>query len=681
MTRWSSWGAAAAAAAVLTACGGGGGGAVPPDGSCSAASFTISADPSVAVGKAAGAALVSSCGPVTGVVWRQTAGTAVPLTAGKTPVISIEPPSAGSYSFTVDFRDAQGANRSASVTINATAAASVGVLVRSDQAVRTGARVTLRAWPAVAAGESVTWTQVSGPAVTLDASDPNRVMFTAPVVAQDSVIVLRATKQLAGGGTDSDEVRVLVEKYDQAPSDPDNTGPYLFSDMHVSRVYPYRPNGPYAAQLGRCTYESNLQYFGAGANLCTLATLPFLHQTTGGGVPTVDQVMDRVLVSHDWMGANFEAMLRAHARPDLLRLFNGVTAIVIGGYVRPSYYYALTGAIYLDANNFWMSAAERDTVSEAPDPRAGFDRELQYSTLWRYVETDPGSGLTNSIFVPFPVTSRLSRDLGYLPNEVTWLLYHELAHATDYFPPARRSNIDPNQTVWQIVGPLAQARQLLSDLLAAQAPLHSQEMFGLGQVKFFGTPPTDLQKSYTPTQVAQFFAGDGATDDYNYARRAPGQTPREDFAMLFEEFLMVRNHGWRRDFAFTDKIPEGTTRATSTSVIVRWGQRGRIGDGLVKPRAQIVVQNGLPWISTAEVAALPPPLQMRAGDSWGANLALPGPLPTGQAGIAAASGKRLTLEEETLLLMRDMTGGWRGGGGVSGHHWTPNERWIRRLDR
>jgi hypothetical protein len=58
---------------------------------------------------------------------------------------------------------------------------------------------------------------------------------------------------------------------------------------------------------------------------------------------------------------------------------------VIGAHVRPSFYYALTGAIYLDADNFWRTADERDVIDEAPDFRSDFDRDLQYSGLWRYV--------------------------------------------------------------------------------------------------------------------------------------------------------------------------------------------------------------------------------------------------------------------------------------------------------
>lgn len=657
MTRQPTLAVALLIAAFVAACGGGGS-STPPS-PCSADAFRVTADPSVPVGKAAGAMLASSCGPLTNVQWRQTAGPAVTLLSARSQAISIEPTVPGSYSFTVDFSDVGAARRSLSVTINALFPASpVAVVVRSDQAVREGGSVSVRAWPAAVAGETITWTQVSGPAVVLDTSDQNRALFTAPAVTEDTVVVLRATRRLVGGGTDSDDVRVLVENYEQAPSDPGNTGPYVFSDFHVSRVYPYRANGPFASALVTCTYEANLQYFGSGANVCPLATLPFLHQTTGGGVPTVSQIMDRVAVSHDWMGQVFEEFLTTQANDDLRRLFNGVTAIVIGAHVRPSFYYALTGAIYLDADNFWLTAEQRDVIDEKPDFRSDFDKLLNYSSVWRYTENNL------SIFVNFPATTRIPRAQSYLLAEAGWLLYHELGHASDFVPPSVRSSLSSSLSVWGNISPRFQSSTLPSDDLSRTSPLLSAEMRALAQVKFVGVAPTPAQIAYTPDTVASFFAPDRATDEYNFH-----PSTREDLAMLFEEFMMFRNHAWRRDMAITDKVTDTTTSAT---LIVRWGQRGRVGAASVKPRVQLVVGALAPWVSLAEVTNLPPPIQMRPGESWAGNLVQPAP----PAGLASALSVRGTLdfEADRATLLRDL-GGRRHG------HWTPNDRWLQRAGR
>ena len=573
--------------------------------------------------------------------------------SAKTQAISFEPPSQGTYRFAVTFTDASGAQQSATVSTDASPAATA-VQVRVDHAVREGGNVSLRAWPALAGGETNTWTQTDGPQVTLDASDPNRVLFTAPQVTRDTALVFRVTRHTAAGATDTDDVFVLVEDYAQAPPDPSGTMPFVFSDLHVSRTYPYRAAGPFASALVRCTYEANLQYTGGLTNLCPLSTLPFLDQTTMGAVPTVDQIMDRVVVSHDWMGETFEQLLRTQASQDILRLFNGVTAIVIGAQVRPSFYYALTGAIYLDADNFWLTAAQRDVINEAPDFRSDFDRDLMYSGVWRYTQNN------QNIFLSFPATSRLSRDLTYLLAEAGWLLYHELAHASDFMPPAARGSLNSSLSAWGNISPRFQASQLPSDLMAASFPLQSAQLAGLAQVKFFGATADATQRAYTPNDVASFFSSDRATDEYSYS------TTREDLAMTFEEFMMFRNHGWRRDVAMTDKI--GPTTTTNT-LIVRFGQRGRIGEATIKPRARDAVAALAPWVNLAEVDNLPPPIPMRAGDSWAGNLVVPAP----PGGLAGPLRFRTALEAaaDRELLIRALTGN-------RGEHRTPNDRWLQR---
>jgi hypothetical protein len=140
--------------------------------------------------------------------------------------------------------------------------------------------------------------------------------------------------------------------------------------------------------------------------------------------------------------------------------------------------------------------------------------------------------------------------------------------------------------------------------------------------------------------------------------------------MVFEEFMMARNHQWRRDAAFTDKVTSTTTGADLT---VRWGQRGRVGDANVKPRAQFVVGQLAPWVLQANpnaVQDLPAPLQMRPGDSWTGNLALPAPL----GGMATIQALRSPLdgELERAMLLRD----------TSRHHGaTPADRFAGRRGR
>jgi hypothetical protein len=272
-----------------------------------------------------------------------------------------------------------------------------------------------------------------------------------------------------------------------------------------------------------------------------------------------------------------------------------------------------------------------------------------YSGLWRYVDA------TQNIFLNFPPTSRIARPIDYLLREAGWLLYHELGHASDFLPPSERPRLNNSLALapWDFLRTVTRP----SSQLGSALPLQSAQMLALAEVKFRGAAATDEQRAYTPDMVASFFAPDRATDEYSYS------SGFEDLAMLFEEFMMLRNHGWRRDVGITDKI---TSSSTSSNIIVRWGQRGRIGEASIKPRVELVVGQLAPWVALAEVQNVPAPLAMRSGDSWAGNLVLPAPVP-GLAGAQAA--RMLDAESDRALLARSVAGR---------HRPTPNDRWLRR---
>lgn len=619
-------GCTAAAAGLLAGCGGGGG--VGTDTSpppvligapsvCTGAggagpAWGTTAKTGVTVGRNGAVTLAGCSGAIESPQWVQTAGAAVQSAlSDKTQTLDFQPPSAGTYRFRVSFRDAQGVARSEEVAQEvAPASGDTNLALRVSQSVRMGGNVSVRAWPRLAAGDavqSITWQQTEGPAVTLDTRDSHVALFVAPAVTRDTLIRLRATLTTSAGRSASDEVLVLVEYHVQA-GDSDNAA--VWGGEHVARVHAYRPSGPYAAALRRCVYDSALR----DSTLCPLSQLPFLAQETGGALPTIEQVMNRLLVSHDWIGRNFEAFLREHdSAGDFRRMLQSVTAIVIGTQVRPSFYYAGTGAIYLDADNFWLEPDERDTVNEAPDFRSSFGDQLQYTSLWRYVR-----GNTN-IFRAYDARVRETRGTLALLDEAGWLMFHELAHALDFLPPSAYGTLVPSAGAWANIAPRVQAGQLTSDRVPALFPLSSSALAGLGQVRFFGATADATQKAYSPQQVAAFFAADLATDDYAYA------SPREDIAMTLEEFLMSRRLGLRRDFALTARWAPGTT---GSSALVVWGQRGRVAEPALRSRLRLVVQQLTPWIAAGEVDLLLPPIAMRAGDSWTGNLTLPGPPPS-----------------------------------------------------
>jgi hypothetical protein len=306
------------------------------------------------------------------------------------------------------------------------------------------------------------------------------------------------------------------------------------------------------------------------------------------------------------MGDRFKQFLiNNDTNNDIKNLLRATTAIVIAYDVRPSFYWAATGAIYLDAENFWLTPEERDTINEAPDFRANFGNDLQFVMPWRYVKNNDYASKR------FSITERSPRSAEDGLYRLISLMYHELAHANDFFPSNEWYVHDSNKRVLDA----ALSTDFESDKLAITLPLVSQEMVDLGQVSFAGNTATEIQKNYLPADIESFFEPDRASDYYAYS------SLREDYAMLFEELMMQSRFNVNRDVAITNQ-PTGNN-VSANDYIVTWGQRGRIGDDKLIERALFTANRVLPeFDSQTAINQLAQPIPMIVGNNWLENLVI-----------------------------------------------------------
>lgn len=556
--------------------------------------------------------------------WTQRAGPALKPLSARSQAITLEPAEPGNYRFEVSFRDEAGVLRSGTAEFSVAAASEPGLLLRGEPSAYGQGALSLRAWApglsqAEREGARLQWSVVDGPTTSLKESEGWRVLLTAPAVSRDSLLRLRATATLAGGRTLSQDFKLLV----QVPPRQAGSDALFKASEPVSRVYPYLSGSPHAQALQDCIYAPSL----SSNSTCTLGRLPLLGQETRGELPSVEQVMQRLLVSNDWMGEAFENFLRRQdPHGDFRRLLNATTAVVIGGRVRPSFYWSATGAIYLDAANLWTSPEQRDTLSETPDPRSDYGAELHYSAPWRYVRNNQyAAGI-------YPVAERGTREPGALVYALGPLLYHELSHAGDAVPPRLHALLGGDLHVWQASPALTTAKDL-----AQRLPFFSQEMVALGRVQFFGVKATAAQIAYQPADIVGFFSQDRVNDDYNYSMPLGSTVSAEDPAMLAEEAMMQLRYGVLRDFAITPALPSG---GSSADLSVQWGQRGRIGEVALRPRVALVLEQLMPWLAPGFADALAPPLALKPGLSWGQNL--------DQAAIAAGQPRALNAAERLI---------------------------------
>ncbi|MBB2486803.1 hypothetical protein H5407_16370 [Mitsuaria sp. WAJ17] len=593
---------AGTASALLAACGGGGSG-LDPAPACSPGTVTLVASGAPQAGRNV-EAQAQACGFTLGdPQWTQTQGATLPLMSARSAAISVEP-AAGDYGFSFSYLDAQGQRKSLPLQLSVPASTGPALVVRGDPSLWSGDGASLRAWlpslsAAEAAGATYSWTQTDGPSAQgLQGQDTARLLFKGPAVSKDVAMKFRVDVKLASGQSLSQSFQMLL-----LPQPGGTAQPLFDASNPSSRVYPYLQNGPRAEALAACIYSPQLDR----GNLCPMSRLPMLGTETGGATPTVEQVMARVLVSHDWMAQVFERYLREQdTHGDFRNLLKATTAVVIGARVRPAFYWSATGAIYLDASYLWLTPQQRDTVSETPDPRADFGGDLGYTMLWRYVKDKGYAGGS------YPVAERKTRELPDLHARLGSLLYHELTHAGDFTPPRLHSVLNPALRVFQV-----DAGVTASDDLAAKLPLRSAEMVGLGKVQFFGKASTAAQRAYTPQDITGFFEPDRATDEYNYSLPDGASVGREDAAMLAEEAMMQLRFGILRDVAIT---PPMTAASTSSNILLSWGQRGRVGEAKIKPRVALVMSQVMPWIAPDELDKLATPQALPAGKSWLATL-------------------------------------------------------------
>lgn len=531
--------------------------------------------------------------------WEQTSGEPVLLLAKSSKVVSFTPTQAGNYSFTVSFILNEGVEQTLTKTITVNDEHHKLTTRLSHEALA-GNKVSFRSHlPSTIDANTLKWKQIDGPRVALtnESSDGELALFfDAPQVEFDTIISFEASATDSESNTIyRDQVAVLVEPAAEIGSNA------YFSDRKAS-VFVFNRQSPYADALINCVYSNTL------TSSCTLSQTPLLAKEVNNTsvTPSIESIMDRVVVSHQWMGDRFKDFLMNNdTNDDIKNLLRATTAIVISYDIRPSFYWAATGAIYLDAENFWLTPDERDTINEAPDYRANFGQELQFTMPWRYVKQNAYASQSYS------KSERVTRTAEEALYRLTSLMYHELAHANDFFP----SNEWYVHNSEQRVLDAATSTAFESDELAISFPLNSQEMRGLAQVSFTGESANQTQKNYLPADIEEFFSPESASDYYAYS------SLREDYAMLFEELMMQSRFNVIRDVAITNQ-PSGENISTA-DYIVTWGQRGRIGDDKLRDRVLFTASRVLPeFDSQTAMNLVSAPIEMLEGSNWLENLTI-----------------------------------------------------------
>lgn len=374
-------------------------------------------------------------------------------------------------------------------------------------------------------------------------------------------------------------------------------------DRDASKFMPFDEFSIYQDVLSNCIAAQDVN------SSCSFNELPLLamqHQNT----ISVTNILQRTVVSHQWMGERFEQVLSA-LPSELLSLFASVAAIAISDDIRHSYFHPRTATIYLDPAYLWLTNAEKVTIQKTDDSRSDPDKDLSFDLHSRHLDDLDFVMLSRYVkegkyaWNYYNLDGDEERGLSQIIHRTARLLLHELAHANDYFPSQYINSFERHEkpdNVSQVY-----KHEWTSTQLENNFPLSSSILFDLAKVTFGGEKANSNQMLLTALDVGQIFEADIANDDYNY------QNYREDVAMLFEEAMMSILFGIQRDISFTNQSQD----RVCDQFVVSWGERGRIGHANIKPRLELVLGSisNLPNISEL-VDAIPSPIALPIGVNW-----------------------------------------------------------------
>ncbi|HAH03659.1 hypothetical protein AB6D20_004370 [Vibrio splendidus] len=342
---------------------------------------------------------------------------------------------------------------------------------------------------------------------------------------------------------------------------------------------------------------------------------------------TIEQIQERLVVSHQWMADSFIEALKEINDQDLLNLFKPLNSIVISYDIRPSFYTTSTASMYIDPKYVWRNKSEWDSIHKQEDYRNGFQTEFKFDKAQRYVHEATNDYISYSnTYTPL---RNESREANHIAPGLFRLLSHELAHANDFLQEHDLTQIPSYGYITNYIHPLKK----LNHELIERDPLTSNLLKKAAQIAFQGESMTNEIRRLTGEVAGDAFEADKAAAFYSYS------SPAEDVAMLFEAYMMYKKYRALSDVAFLS-IPQ-IEDYSCNDWKVQWGQRSRLSDNDVQDRA-VFVASGILGKSEltirAELSSLPAaPEVLSVGQGWCSSQKFMDVNPEARSVISAAS--------------------------------------------
>lgn len=333
--------------------------------------------------------------------------------------------------------------------------------------------------------------------------------------------------------------------------------------LHPEEVTLYNTNQANAKKIKDCAFAVEEK------NSCAVSDSPLLG--IGKEKITVTDILNRTMASQASYIATFRNILSSMPS-ESLQMFGSVNAIVISERIVPSFYHYGSGAIYLSSSYFWKTREEKALI-KSKDYRADFGNELLFSDSTDYIKN--GVSMYGATTIP--------RSESVIAPQLIRLLYHELAHANDFFPKSYYSSpiMDKSASYYKVTNDRWDNERIISQKM--NTTLASNLLHKIGSVLYQGEKADQEVLSTTGHAIADEFKNDVAADMYGYS------TPREDFAMLVEQSMFYHHYKYSAYTVFI-KYPHTNFKIPQDyDYPIAGGIKNKIADPKVKERAQFAL--------------------------------------------------------------------------------------------
>ncbi len=333
-----------------------------------------------------------------------------------------------------------------------------------------------------------------------------------------------------------------------------------------SSLYPYNINSPYSAMIKRCVLVTRPN------DSCLMNEIPFLGMVSV--TPSVDQIMDRVVVSQDWMGERFRQILSL-APSSLLVMFRYTSAIVIAGETERSYYWPVNAAIWVDPDYLWLTKAEKDTIALERQGKIDPNTGLDFNAVTLYSASGSSTDFSLSAQSNY-FNNRSFNEVFFASNQV---LYHELAHAADFAPLPSFANMNYAASIFDAIYTIYGDRPSYEIQTIYPNTSSTLNKIALAFDPDRNTVITD--NSIDVLQVANLFWRSGAISMYSHT------TIEEDFANLVASTMLKYEYNFDTNVSFYTNPDSAIPNCSD--FILKWGVRNRLANPVVAQRAKWAV--------------------------------------------------------------------------------------------